>query len=249
MGIVVDIIIVAVGVLTVVMAYRAGLVKAVMGMLRGVVSFVAAYAFTPILGEMIYDGFMLKSISSGLETTIASLAENSDGSYDLAKMYETMATENDGTLADIARNYNVDMAALEEKCAGVTAGGKDAVSSVSDFIAGPIADSISSVMAFVLIFIGVFVVLTLLTKVVDGIFRLPVLYDVNKIFGVIFGLLEATLLVVFLCNAGAALLIALGSIDGNLFGADVVESTVIMKNIMKIFPSADLFGLIGSIKL
>ena len=247
LGIAVDLIIVAVGVITVMLAYRAGLVKSVMGLIRGIASFIAAYAFTPTLGKIIYDGFMLKSISSGLNTTIRSLSENGNGSYDLAEMYNTMISKNDGTLADIVENYRVDTAALAKQCEGITEGTGAAVDKVCDFIAAPIADSISNAIAFIGIFIGVFVVLTLLTKLVDMVFRLPVLYDVNKVFGVIFGLIEATVLMVFISNAGAALLIALGSVDSSLFGLHVVENTVIMKNVMRIFPSVDLFGLIESL--
>ena len=247
MGIAVDLIIVAVAFITVMLAYRAGLVKSVMGLVRGIASFIAAYAFTPTLSKIIYDRFMLKSISSGLRAPLRSLSENGDGSYNLAEMYNTMIRESDGTLADIVENYKVDVTALERQCEGITDATEKTVDKVCDFIASPIANSISSAISYILIFVGVFVALTILTRIVDLVFRLPVLYDVNKIFGVIFGLVEATVLVLIISNAGAALLIALGSVDGELFGAHVVESTVIMKNVMRIFPSVNLFGLIESL--
>ena len=129
-------------------------------------------------------------------------------------------------------------------CSRQVAATADGVKKVAEFIADPIADSISSTIAFVSIFVGVFIVLSILTKTVDTVFHLPVLNSVNKLFGLLFGGVEALILVIFICNAGSALILAFGSLDSSTFGQNLLDSTFIMKNVMRVFPTADLFGLI-----
>ena len=74
-----------------------------------------------------------------------------------------------------------------------------------------------------------FLVLSILTFVVDAVFHLPVLNGVNKTLGLLFGVAEALLFCVLLGYGASMLMGYLGSLDPTLFGDSVVENSVIMR--------------------
>lgn len=240
MGIALDITIVAVMAILVFSAYRAGFVKAVMGLVKSVAAFIAAYAFSPTLGDMICERFMLRRISDGIAGTLRSLSETAEGHYNLSKMTESM----DSALQSIIKNYNVEQSRLTEVCRDMIEGTDAHVERVADFIAGPVADRISYSIAFGVIFIAAFVLLSILTAVVDGIFHLPVLNSVNKTFGLLLGIAQALVFLFVCCTVGVTLIVSLGSVDNSMFGVSAVENSLILSTFAKIFPTVDLFGLV-----
>ena len=90
MGIAFDVIVLAICASIIFRAVKHGFVKSVMGLVKGVVAFIAAYAFTPVVGDYIYKNFALDRISDAISTSIKSLSEGAAGTFDLAGMYEEM---------------------------------------------------------------------------------------------------------------------------------------------------------------
>ncbi len=236
MSIAIDIIIAVVCVTAAIKAYKAGLVKSVMRLVKGIASFIAAYAFSPTFGDWICDNIVLGRVSDGIRKTIESLSRTESGSFNLSKMFGEMPD----SLLQIIERYKVDKGALGGMCENVTDASAEAVDKLSVYIAEPISHSLSNAAAFVLIFIGAFLALSIATYIVDAVFHLPVLNGVNKFLGLVFGVAEALLFAVLLSSAAAAIVTALGSYDSNLFGEHVVNNSIIMK----LFSSVDLFGLI-----
>ncbi len=235
MALAIDIAIAAICVFVAARAYKNGLVKSVMSFARGIVSLVAAYAFTPTLARLIYDSFLLDGISCGISESIASLSSVGEGAFDLESMFEAMPE----TLSRIMEKYGTDAASLGKMCEGITRGGAEQVAKISEYIASPVARGIATGIAFMLLLVVINLALSAVTYLLDAIFHLPVLNGANKFFGLVFGVLEALLLLVMLGYGGALLVGYLGSIDGELFGEHVVESSVIMRTMS----SLDLFGM------
>ena len=235
MGIVIDIIILVICGIVIFKAWKAGLIKSVMGLVTGIVSFIAAYSFSPVLGDHIYEKYALKTISNGIAKTLESLSQTAAGTFDLSSMVKEMPD----SLVQIIKRYAVDSGKLEEMCSGIKEGTSETVASVAEYIAAPIADTLSGAVAFIILFIGVFVILSLLTFIVDLIFHLPVLNGTNKTLGLIFGIVEALIIAFLVSNVAAAVITSLGSVDSSIFGAHAVEGSFVMK----FFSAVDLFGV------
>lgn len=238
-SLVLDAVIIIICAFIIIRALKNGLIKSAMGMIKGILSFIAAYAFTPVLGDIIYKNFALEKISEGIRKTIESLSATESGTFNLAKMVEDMPS----ALKQIIDRYGASQGELEKMCGGITDGGEKVVSDVADYIAQPVADMISSAVAFIIIFIGVFIALTLIAIVLDAVFHLPLLNSANKLLGLVFGVAEALIVAVFLSSVLAALFTALGSVDSSLFGEHVAENSYVVK----FFSSVDLFGLIENV--
>lgn len=235
MGYVIDIIIAAICVYIIFKASRNGLVKSVMGLAKGIVSLIAAYAFTPALADLIYEKFALRHISGGIADSIASMSQAEGGKFNLDKMFGEMPD----VLEQIITRYGTDEAHLGEMCMGLTEGTEETVNHVANYIADPVAAGLSTSVAFVILFVGVFLALSLLTYIVDAVFHLPVLHGVNKMLGLLFGVAEALLFCVLLGHGAAMLMGYLGSLDPGLFGENVVQNSVIMRTMS----SLDLLGI------
>ena len=133
----------------------------------------------------------------------------------------------------ILSRYRIDLSAIAEKMRGFTGVGKDAVRSVASDIAGPTANALASAIAFLLLFIGALIVLSLLTLLLDAIFRLPVLKGANTFFGFLFGVLEAAAMVSVLAIVLSVMTEALGAFDPTLFGPETVDRTVVCSFLLK----------------
>ncbi len=236
MGYVIDFIIVVVAVTAIMNAWKKGFIMSVSKLVTGIVSFIAAYAFTPAAAEYIYDKFALKTLSGGIAKTIGSLSRTDAGKFDLSAMFSDMPD----ALKQIIERYSVDQGKLGKMCAGVTAGSEETVNKLSEYIAAPIAETISSAVAFIGLFLIALVVMNLAVFLIDTIFKLPVLNSTNKMLGLLFGVGEALIFAVIISSVSAAVLTALGSVDPVTFGAHVVERSYIMKTLSSI----DLFGLL-----
>ena len=234
-----DAIITALCIFIIVLSCKKGFIKSLTGLIKGVVSFIAAYAFTPMLASYVDEHFMLKRISSGIEKTISSLSGNGNGTFDLAGMFDKM----DSSLKQIIDRYGADEDVISGMCRGNAAADGDTVSKLAKYIASPVSDTLSKALSFIAIFIAVFVALSLIAFLLNAVFKLPVLRSANKFLGLVFGVLEAFVLAVCLSNVLASLSVGLGSINSSLFGREVVENSVVMK----FFSTVDLFGLIDSV--
>ncbi len=241
MGIVIDAIILIICVIIIIRGIKAGFIKSVMGLLKGVVSFIAAYAFTPLLGGLIKDRFILPSLSGNIADTIRSVVRDAE-SVDAVSKIISGAGNAVNNIGSIMERYG----ATAEDVADAAAASptkEAAVKAAADTIADPVAGTIANCIAFILIFIAVFLVLVLLTHILDSIFHLPVLNTANKVLGLVFGILEAFLFAYVLSNIAGFTISALESVDPNVFGQKVIDGSFIMKFFIKI----DLLKLISGV--
>ncbi|MBR3423509.1 MAG: CvpA family protein, partial [Clostridia bacterium] len=230
-GIAVDVVILIICTVIVVRSIRCGFVKSVMGLLKGVVSFIAAYAFTPLLGGFIKDRFILPSMSGNIADTIRSVVRDADGVGGVSKVISDVndAVSNVGS---ILQRYGVTAEEVSDAASKATTK-EAAVQTAADTIANPVAGTISNCLAFILIFITVFLTLVLLTHILDSIFHLPVLKTANKVLGLIFGIAEALIFAYVLSNVAGFALVALESVDPNVFGQKVIDGSFIMRFFIK----------------
>ena len=203
-----------------------GFFRSVMSLAGGIASFLAAYAYSPVLAQYLKEKFILGGITDSIDGTLRSLADpQKTGTFNLDKLAGDMPQ----SLTSILDRYNINTDSFVAKFSGLTNCDADVVRGFAEDIATPTADIISSIIAFVLIFVGVWIVLALLTWILDLIFKLPVLKTANKVLGIIFGVVEGALFAVIGAYVLSTLVTALGSIDPNLFGESAINQTIICK--------------------
>lgn len=239
MGYILDAVILVIAAIIVIRSYKLGLIRSIMSLIKGIASFIAAYAFTPTVKEFIMDRFMLSSISSSIKSTLLSLSSNSDGTYNLSKTFSEMPD----ALKQIVDRYGANGQQLTDMCKDVTTGNEEFVGKVSDLIATPVAEALSAIIAFVAIFIAAMLVLTIVTFLLDSVFKLPVLKAVNKTAGLVFGIIKALLFAFIIASIVSALSDTLRSVSPDIFGKIIDNSLV-----LKLCAKTSFFGLIDRVK-
>ena len=93
-----------------------GLVKSVMGLVTSVVSFVVAYAYTPVLADIVRDKYLSEPITNGIFETLKSLAF--DTNTDLYNL-DRLAVDMPEPFTSILERYNVNITTFTEKIKGI----------------------------------------------------------------------------------------------------------------------------------
>lgn len=118
----------------------------------------------------------------------------------------------------------------------LTSSSGDLTRSISDFIAGPASGLISEVLGFLTIFLGVLLLLTLLTTLLDLLFRLPVLKGVNRILGLLLGVVCSIVFLWFMSHALLKLIPALAVLFPDVIGENDAGNSFIIKLVTQYFP-------------
>lgn len=231
MSIIIDFILIIIGASAVITGYKAGLVKTVLSFARTIVAFVVAYAFTPYLAPVFYDNYILGKIADGIEKTIASLSLN-NGEYDFGRLLE----DGPKALSQILEKYGIEFESLNDFVSGMSETGEGAVRKISEFISAPTATVISNALAFIIIFAVAFVVLLIVSRLIEAIFRAPILKTADKLGGLVLGAVNGVFVLWILSLVLSFAVTALGSVAPEWFGASVVENSFVFRFFSNINP-------------
>ncbi len=210
-----------------------GFIRALMSLISTIASLLVAYAFTPRVAAWISEKFISDQLTSGIQKVLSDFAKDMNFEMPVYNL-DRLTIEPPQGLTDLLERYNINLSGFLDKIRGYTAVGENTVHDVAEGIASPTASLLSTVIAFISLFFVCFIVLALLTSLLDGIFRLPVLRTANTLLGLVFGLAEAVVVALLLSHLLATLVTALGPIKPDLFGAKVVDQTVIVKYIVNL---------------
>lgn len=242
MSLAIDAVILFAAVILIWLGAKRGFIRSVMGLVSGIASIIAAYAYTPVLSAYIKKNYLVENITDGIAETLRSLSlDTATDLYDL----DRLASDLPEPFTSILERYNIDVEAFIGQIRGLTGCTDDVVDAFAARIAAPTTTIIASVVAFALIFIVVQLVLSLLTGLLDLIFTLPVLGSANMLLGFIFGIVEAAVISCLLATVLSVLVNSLGAIDPGIFGTDVVQDTIICKFLLNHNLLDDLVSALG----
>lgn len=231
MSIIIDFILIIIGVSAVITGYKNGLMKTVLSFARSIVALIVAYAFTPYLSSVFYDSFILGRIADGIEKTVDSLSLNG-GEYDFQKLLEDAPK----VLSQMLDKYDVSFESLNTFVSGMTETGEAAVRQISEFISSPVATVISNALAFIIIYAVVYFALFIVSKLIEAIFKAPILKTADKVGGLALGVVNGLFVLWVLSMVLSFAVTALGSVAPDWFGASVVENSFVFQFFSKINP-------------
>ncbi len=228
MHFILDIVIVALCVLTILVSYKRGFFKSVMSLCSGVGALLVAYTFTPKLAIIVKEKFLLDKIAGGVVDTLASMAKaGADGAqnmvYDLSKLLEN------SQFLKILDQYGADSQHITELINSANDGSHAAVEQVSYAVADPIAGTIANIAVFIGLFLAAILVLRLITWAIGIVFTLPVLRGVDKMLGLVFGVISALLFVWIFAMVADAAVQAIASVAPGTIDASILDDSVLLK--------------------
>lgn len=136
----------------------------------------------PMLSDYLYDKWIYGWIADPLYQKISAFLSNTVGSVDVEELIES--------LPGLVRRF-VDVEAMETKYGNTLSSIDGAALDFADAVAQPPASLISNLIAYVAIYFLALLVLTLVFKLMNRVFDIPVLSAINRFLGALLGILTA----------------------------------------------------------
>lgn len=226
MSLVFDIIIILAAVAAIYRGISKGFIKSVMHFASIIIALVCVYYFTQPVATWIGEQFVNDSVTSITENALGGIINAGSERLDI----ETVLADRPAALTEIAQRFSCDLDELTQyyNSALSNESTDTAITNLSAKIAAPAADAISSVLAAILVFVAAMIACAIVTWALDLIFKLPVLKQLNKVLGTVFGILSAALTVWVLANISVGLIGALESVRADLFNESVIDHSIIL---------------------
>ncbi len=186
---IVDILYVAIFVITVIVFAKRGFFESVFRFGRYIAAGLISYLVGPSVSGFISSKFIYNGIFNAVSNSVESFLNNTVGAVDLATLIDS--------LPFFIKQF-VDPAALQEKY-GATVDNFGVVA--DDFaasVATPLSNIISNLIAYALVYVVALLVLWILFKILNCVFELPILKTINVILGALLGIITAILMLAVL---------------------------------------------------
>ncbi len=239
MSMILDLLIIAIAVITIIVAAKRGFVKSIAHIATSVLSFLAAYFWCGRLGDFIYDRFLLGSFSGYVEDSVNNLLVKTGETFNIAKLFEDMP---DAFVSLLAR-FGIDVHGLAEKFGEITSGTSETISQMSESIASPIASATATAIAFAAIFLVSILVISLLFKLLDLACKLPVLKSANGFLGGVIGVVLAVFYIWVFSAIAVVALRSFSATDSSFIFSNAVENSVLLKFFVSVNPVASFLGI------
>ncbi len=233
MAFIIDIIIVAIIALSVFLAYKKGMIKTLFSLVGGLVAVVLAVSLSAPVADWLNNEYVGPTVRNTVLTAVNGSAVNESyedalDSVDVVGQLQKMP-EN---LRTFLETLNVDVDKIVSSAEDVKTNTVAMKEQLIDSIATPVSEALSTAIALIGLSILFFVLLFVVTRILDTVFRvLPMGKSLNKAGGMILGAARALLIVMLL---GAAVYgLAMGNI---LFTTEELEHTLILKTINQFNP-------------
>lgn len=233
MAIILDILVVVIFAVSVYFAYKKGLIKTIFSLLGGIIAVVLAIMLSNPVAGWLNEQFIGPTVRNTVLTAVngTSLAENYDEALQAVDVVGKLQEMPEG-LRDFLENLNVDIDSIVSSAEQSKADSISAKEQLIDSIASPVSDAISKAAALIGLVIVFFLLLLIVTRLLDTVFRvLPFGKSLNRMGGLIFGVVRALLIAMIF---GAVIYgLACGNV---LLSLDELDQTFLLKTINQYNP-------------
>ena len=241
MGFVLDLILMAVAVGCVLYGYSKGFFKAVFSLMSGICALFCTYAFTPVVSSFVCEKIVLPGVAKSINATFVSIAEAGKDSANKL-VYDTTLLIESRQFSDTVKQCGADLSEVEALLSDKSVDALSLIEAAAVKVATPIADTFAKAVSFAGIFILSLIIIRLVVFAIGIVLKLPVLKEIDKKMGLVFGIISGVFFACVLSFAVDALAGALAVIAPGSFSPDVVESTLLLELLARYNP----IGLIVS---
>ncbi len=227
MSLFIDLIITVCAILAIYLGIKRGFIRSVMQFLSIIVAIIAVVILTEPVSAWLCDAFVAEKVTALTEDSLEGIVGKTEEIFDLDRLLGDSLE----ILTDIAERFSVDIETLiEESRNSLTAlTEKQALKTMSESIASPTADAISTVLAVILVFVVTMVVMFIISRILEFVCRIPALKKLNTFLGFLFGVCSAALTILVLSNIAVGLVTSLEAVNSLVFNETVIDSSLILR--------------------
>ena len=245
MSIIIDLILAAILIVSAVFAAKKGLIGTLFSLLGTVIAIVLSIILSGPVSGFIDSEFVNPSVKQYIINAVDSSSvgksyEEALNSIDVAAEIERMP-EGLKTILELADINTDDIIA---KANSVTDSSRAAKDNLINSIAAPISGTISRVIALVVLFIVLNIALWVVAKLVTAVFNaLPLGGSINKVGGLIFGILRGLIIVFAISVLFSAMSKGVDPNSNNIFSQKTIDSTFLLKTFSDFNPINSILSI------
>lgn len=194
---IIDIVILAIVAISTIFGLYRGFLNSVLNLGGGIISFFVSFKIGPKLADFLQAKTSLYEMLSGY----ADLSSISGTVNDTGRSIQEVVRQGTQAITDIVNNVNLPAPLtrlLESNIANQVFGGEN---DVKYYISQTVAQSIMNILCYVVCFFLVWLVVAILMRLLQAVFRLPALKQLNALAGGALGILRGVLIVFVLLSA------------------------------------------------
>lgn len=245
MSILIDIILVAIFIVSAYFALKKGLIGTLFSLLGTVIAIVLAVMLSSPVSGFIDNEFVNPSVKQYILETVDSSSvgrsyEDALNSIDVAAEIEKMPSE----LKSVLELAGIDTNDIISAANSVKDSSADAKDDLINRIAAPISGTISRVIALIVLFIVLSIGLWVVAKLLTAIFNaLPLAGTINKVGGLIFGILRGLVIVFAVSVLFSAISKSVDPNSDSIFSKKTIDSTIVLNAVLDMNPINSILNI------
>ena len=227
MSLIIDIIILLAVAASVYRGVSKGFIRSAMHFVSLIIAIVCVITFTEPLAEWFGEQFINNSVSQIAEDSLNSIVSAGTENFRIDKIL----SDRPEALVSLSEKFSCNLDELSSYYSETlkNLAPSEAIKELSQKIVATTASSIGSILSAILIFVAALLICKLITHILDLVFCLPVLKQLNKFLGLIFGIVSAAVTAWIFANAAVGLINAFEAIRGDIFNESVITNSFILK--------------------
>ena len=228
---IVDLLIIDILIVGSVVGAKKGFIKAALKMGAGIISIIISYIFTSRLAEFFNKKYIFSPVEEKISVAISRYITDINGEEISAESLVNAIPESLRNILSLV-GYNVNDVANNALLAGNNTLEKF-ISSSSELV----ANILSTIFAFVILFLGTFIVLRILAVVLDAVIKkIPGISQINSALGFLFGFLCTVVNIWTFSGLAISLIEAIRVSNPDFLNGFSAENTVILNLFTSINP-------------
>lgn len=226
MSIALDLIVILIIVFTLARAIKAGFITTLFDAGKLIASIILAAIFKTNLSQYIMNTDIFENAKNSVTQTLTEAISGIGENISVQEMLLAFE-ENNPTLVKLITGFGGSMEEISNRLKNAVIDGSNNVTELAaEYIIEPAASVCSDVISFAIIFVVAFILLCIAQKLLNLIFKLPLLKQINKLAGALLGVICAFLYVSVFCFVITSI-IESSALFGIELPANLIEDTYV----------------------
>lgn len=190
-----DLIIIALIIIFALIGMKRGIAITILNIAGIIVTAIAAYYLSGLLSDFIYDTFLHQTITQNLQQIVS----QSGLQYAAQNCLDSLPDWVNGILSFILGLFGISISEFQKSMQMPQSNSINSIGIIENSIKS-VVTSVFDVVLLVLLAIIIFIIVKLIVKRLSGLFKLPVIKQINKLFGGMLGIAEGIVFVFIAVN-------------------------------------------------
>ena len=237
----VDICLLGACIICIIIGFFKGFVKSLVSLVGNFLALVIAFSFSASLGSYLNTNYVREPIQQWFINTVTTVPEGTDAAIEDVDL-DSLFTDMPDFFVDAAEFLGVDMNSMAAKYSELKVNGlEQAKAAVVNAMTNPLSESVSRVVAFLIIYIGCLIAISILVLVAEMVTKIPGIKQLDKLGGLLFGVVNGLILVFVLSSVMSFSMTVFLNSHTYSDKQKMTENTMIYKHIENINPLNKIF--------